>query len=158
MEIERKFLVEQHPSDRGFTSAALRQGYLLIGDGGEVRIRDAGGVHTLTVKSRGSLSREEHEISLSREQFDELWPATLGRRVEKTRHEFALDGMAAALDVFEGDLSGLVTVEVEFPSLSAARAFVPPEWFGREVTEDASYKNASLAVHGRPGETRGASG
>ena len=158
MEIERKFLVGQRPPDSGFTSAALRQGYLLIGDDGEVRIRDAGGAHTLTVKSRGSLSREEYEIPLSREQFDELWPATLGRRVEKTRHEFALDGRAAALDIFEGGLDGLVTVEVEFPSVAAAREFVPPEWFGREVTEDASYKNASLAVHGRPGETPGARG
>jgi CYTH domain-containing protein len=158
VEIERKFLVDRRPSDINLTSAALKQGYLVIGDDGEARIRDAGGAFTLTVKSRGSLSREEHEIPLSREQFDELWPATLGRRVEKTRHEFALDGMAAALDIFEGDLDGLVTVEVEFPSLAAARAFVPPEWFGREVTGDASYKNASLAVHGRPGETSGASG
>jgi adenylate cyclase len=158
VEIERKFLVDRRPSDIGLTSAALRQGYLVIGDDGEARIRDAGGAYTLTVKSRGSLSREEHEIPLSREQFDELWPATLGRRLEKTRHEFALDGMAAALDIFEGDLDGLATVEVEFPSVSAAHAFVPPEWFGREVTEDASYKNASLAVQGRPGDPSGASG
>ncbi|MFU8890365.1 MAG: CYTH domain-containing protein [Anaerosomatales bacterium] len=156
MEIERKFLVEQRPPAIAFTSAALRQGYLLIADDGEVRVRDAGGVYSLTVKSRGSLSREEHEVELTRDQFEALWPATLGRRVEKTRHEFTLGGMDAALDVFEGDLDGLVTVEVEFPSVSAARAFVPPAWFGPEVTEDASYKNASLAVHGQPGETPGA--
>jgi adenylate cyclase len=77
VEIERKFLVDRRPSDIDLTSAALRQGYLVIGDDGEARIRDAGGAFTLTVKSRGSLSREEHEIPLSREQFGELWPATL---------------------------------------------------------------------------------
>lgn len=158
MEIERKFLVERRPPDLDLTSAALRQGYLVISDDGEARIRDAGGAHTLTVKSRGDLSREEYEIALSPGQFDELWPATEGRRVEKTRHEFALDGMSAALDVFEGNLEGLVTVEVEFPSVAAARAFVPLEWFGAEVTEDAAYKNASLASQGLPGEAPGARG
>jgi adenylate cyclase len=121
VEIERKFLVEQLPPDAASTTSAIRQGYLIIGDDGEARIRDAGGAYTLTVKSRGSLSREEYEIPLSREQFDALWPATGGRRVEKTRREFGLDGMTAEVDIFEGDLDGLVLVEVEFASVPAAR-------------------------------------
>jgi adenylate cyclase len=43
--------------------------------------------------------------------------------------------------------------EVEFPSDEEAAQFVPPPWFGLEVTEDEHYKNVNLALHGRPGCT-----
>ncbi len=52
--------------------------------------------------------------------------------------------------MFHGDLDGLVLVEVEFESDDEMAAFVAPAWFGREVTEEAGYTNASLAVNGRP--------
>ncbi len=35
--------------------------------------------------------------------------------------------------------------EVEFDSEKKADEFVPPDWFGKEVTNEASYKNRSLA-------------
>ncbi len=54
------------------------------------------------------------------------------------------------LDVFAGDLDGLVMAEVEFTSTEEMTAFVPPVWFGREVTDDGRYTNASLALHGLP--------
>jgi CYTH domain-containing protein len=37
-------------------------------------------------------------------------------------------------------------VEVEFPSEAAARAFVPPDWFGEDVTGDRRYRNRTLAL------------
>jgi CYTH domain-containing protein len=27
---------------------------------------------------------------------------------------------------------------------------MPPSWLGREITDDARYKNRNLALHGRP--------
>jgi len=38
-----------------------------------------------------------------------------------------------------------MTVEVEFDSEPDARLFVPPSWFGQEVTGDPRYQNAALA-------------
>jgi adenylate cyclase len=52
--------------------------------------------------------------------------------------------------VFGGTLDGLYIVEVEFTSEDEATAFVAPQWFGREVTGDPAWTNASLARHGRP--------
>jgi CYTH domain-containing protein len=52
--------------------------------------------------------------------------------------------------VYSGALTGLMVAEVEFPSEEAARAFVPPAWFGREVTNDSRYKNRRLATEGLP--------
>ena len=50
------------------------------------------------------------------------------------------------LDIFLGEYEGLKLAEVEFPSEEAALAFVPPEWFGREVTFTGEYQNSRLAL------------
>lgn len=151
IEIERKFLVEGAVPDLDRAARAdLRQGYLATCDAGEVRIRDAGGHCTLTVKSGHGLERKEREVVLTREQFDSLWPATAGRQLEKRRYRIPTQGLLFEVDVYGGQLDGLMTVEVEFDSVEHARAFEPPQWFGRDVTGVGGYTNAELAVHGRP--------
>ena len=151
MEIERKFLLPGLPDGvEPAASAVLRQGYLVSGPDGSVRVRDADGAFTLTTKSGSGLAREETEIAITAEQFEQLWPATEGRRVEKHRHRIPAGALTYELDVFAGSLAGLSLVEVEFSSMAEAAAFVPPEWFGPEVTDDARYTNASLARDGLP--------
>jgi adenylate cyclase len=151
MEIERKFLIDRLPPelDEG-RGTPIRQGYLAVGEGPEVRLRDAGGRCTETVKIGRGLVRRELEVELEREQLGALWPATEGRRLEKTRHRLEVGGRTAEVDVYRGALAGLVVVEVEFGSEAEAAAFVPPSWFGVEVTGDERYANARLAVSGLP--------
>lgn len=60
-----------------------------------------------------------------------------------------LGAHAYEFDEYFGALGGLMTVEVEFETADDALAFEPPTWFGTEVTEDESYKNAALVL-GRP--------
>ena len=50
--------------------------------------------------------------------------------------------------MYDGAQEGLVTAEIEFPSLEASEGFAPPQWIGREVTGDARYANQSLALAG----------
>lgn len=54
------------------------------------------------------------------------------------------------LDVYAGELDGLLTAEVEFPDEETAVAFEAPEWFGEEVTGNTSYLNETLATEGAP--------
>lgn len=69
-----------------------------------------------------------------------------GSLVEKTRYLIALpEGRLAELDVFEGRLEGLVFVEVEFPSEEAAKQFVPPAWFGEDVSAIRLFSNGYLS-------------
>lgn len=151
MEIERKFLVSEPPHALpDVSSASLRQGYLVVGAEGEVRLRAAGSTCFLTVKSGSGMVRQEYEVVLTSEQFESLWPATAGRRLEKRRFVVPAGDLRYEVDVYTGALQGLMAVEVEFPTLEAAEAFEPPAWFGAEVTDDPAYKNASLAVHGAP--------
>jgi CYTH domain-containing protein len=156
-EIERKFLVrtlppglEAHPSE------PIAQGYLATApDGVEVRIRRRGDFTTLTVKSGPAMVRVEEEIPIEAARFDTLWPLTEGRRLEKVRHYLPLDDLTVELDVYGGALDGLVTAEIEFPSVDAARAFSPPPWLGEDVTGDTAYANQSLAVRRAPARPPG---
>jgi len=148
VEIERKFLVRRLPD--GFDAAPaeeIRQGYAEDG----LRFRQKGDRFFETRKFGLGLVSEEKEREISREEFEQAWPSTEGRRLEKTRSRVDLGaGLVAEVDLFKGGLVGLRYVEVEFPNVEIARAFIPPEWFGREVTEDARYKNSSLARYGFP--------
>jgi CYTH domain-containing protein len=151
MEIERKFLVDELPGGLGSDpGVSIAQGYLAAGEDAEVRLRRAGERLWLTAKRGGGMIRAEHEVELIADQFDALWPATEGRRLVKTRHAIPAAELLIELDVYSGALTGLMVAEVEFPSEEAARAFVPPAWFGREVTNDSRYKNRRLATEGLP--------
>jgi CYTH domain-containing protein len=151
VEIERKFLVDAIPEGlEWLDERALRQGYLALDGDTEVRVRDDAGAWRLTVKHGGGLRRVEEDIEIDARRGASLWELTEGRRVEKRRHRLALGAAMLEVDVFEGDLQGLVVAEVEFDGEDAARAFSPPGWFGREVTDDGAYKNRALAVQGRP--------
>ncbi len=153
MEVERKFLVGALPDElRSARRTRIAQGYLVLGEGEEARLRRREAALTLTVKAGRGLSRSETEIALGEDQFETLWPLTEGRRVTKVRHEVELPGgLVAEVDVYAEALEGLVVAEVEFADEAAAARFVAPPWFGPEVTDDDAYKNRALAVEGRPG-------
>jgi CYTH domain-containing protein len=151
LEIERKFLFTDLPPDVGPDAGTpIRQGYLAIADDAEVRLRDKGGRFFEAVKIGRGMVRDEFQVELDRSQFDALWPATKGRRIQKTRYRLKADGHRLDADVFDGALRGLNVVEVEFPDVRAAESYSPPDWFGREVTGDDRYANRCLAVSGVP--------
>jgi CYTH domain-containing protein len=150
-EIERKFLVKRLPP---YVASShhdnILQGYAAItADGGEVRLRRKGNSHTVTIKSGGDLERQEFETGLTPQQYGRLWPCTTGRRLAKTRYTLKQGELTFELDVYRAAHNGLVTVEVEFSTKRESLAFVPPDWFGREVTKDRRYKNQNLALHGK---------
>jgi adenylate cyclase len=150
VEVERKFLVPEPPDLGDTESDEIEQGYLAIGSDGEVRLRRRGEKLVLTAKRGAGLSRDEAEVELDRESFERLWPLTEGRRLHKRRHLIPDGDLTIELDVYEGDLEGLLVAEIEFDSEDQARAFEPPGWIGEEVTGDERYLNETLATQGRP--------
>jgi adenylate cyclase len=151
-EIERKFLVKSLPENLDqYPHKDIIQGYLAITeDGTEVRLRQKGKKYFQTVKSGSGKTRFESEIEITEEQFNSLWEATKGKRVEKTRYNIPHENGIIELDVYRGDLNGLLSAEMEFASEQASNDFVPPEWMSQEVTSDKRYKNQNLASHGIP--------
>ena len=148
MEIERKFLVKTMPDLSRVQKTYIQQGYIThSNDSVEVRLRQKDEQYFITVKSGSGMVRSEHEISIDRQQFETLWPETLGKQIEKSRWSWQLDTHTYELDVFAGVLNSLVLVEVEFSSIEQANSFQPADWFGREVTTEKCYKNKALAMN-----------
>ncbi len=150
MEIERKFLTEKIPFDiTAYPCHNMTQAYISFSP--TIRVRRSDEAYYLTVKGKGHLAREEFELPLTKEDYERLLQKTEGTPVVKKRYYVPLeDGLTAEVDLYEGALAGLITTEAEFPSLEAAEAFVPPEWFGKDVSEERAYKNTSLSLYGLP--------
>ena len=84
-------------------------------------------------------------MPLTAEAFEHMLPKIDGILIDKIRYMIPLDEKhVAELDIFQGILAPLRLVEVEFESIEEANAFVPPEWFGDDVTNSGEYHNSNL--------------
>ena len=148
MEIERKFLVKDLPENlESYKQKRISQGYLCTNP--VVRIRRSNDEYFLTYKSKGLMAREEYEMPLNAEAFEHMLPKIDGILIDKIRYLIPLDEThTAELDVFQGTLAPLRLVEVEFESVEDANAFVPPTWFGDDVTNSGEYHNSNLSKRG----------
>ena len=148
MEIERKFLVKELPENlESYEQKRISQGYMCTNP--VVRIRRSNDEYFLTYKSKGLMAREEYEMPLSAEAFEHMLPKIDGILIDKIRYLIPLDEThTAELDVFQGILAPLRLVEVEFESIEDANAFVPPAWFGDDVTNSGEYHNSNLSKRG----------
>ena len=113
-----------------------------------VRVRQEDDTYYLTYKSKGLMAREEYNLPLTKESYEHLRSKADGRILTKKRYLIPMEGTeyTIELDIFLGEYEGLKLAEVEFPSEEAALAFVPPEWFGREVTFTGEYQNSRLVL------------
>ena len=150
MEIERKYLVSELPKNLdSYPHTEIEQGYLCTSP--TLRIRRMGDVFILTVKEHfagtsTAIQNREEEFTMPRNSYERLKVKCDGNLVSKTRYRIPLaDGLIAELDLFHGAHQGVRLVEVEFPTVEAADAFVAPAWFGEDVSADPRYRNSWLA-------------
>lgn len=151
MEIERKFLITSLPD--GLDNYKLRiieQGYLC--DIPAIRVRKDNESYYMTYKSGDGIAREEANLPLTKESYEHLLPKSDGIIITKKRYEIPHGEVTIELDIFENELHGLIVAEVEFNSVEEAYKYVPPHWFGDEVTTDKRYSNAYLSRFGLPSE------
>lgn len=146
MEIERKYLVSTPPSDyKNWERRQIEQAYLCTEP--VVRIRREDDQFYLTYKSKGLLSRQEYNLPLTQSAYEHLLTKADGIILTKQRYRTPLKGtdLVIELDVFSGKYQGLMLAEVEFPDLETAETFIPPEWFGEDVTFSGKYQNSQLS-------------
>jgi CYTH domain-containing protein len=160
LEIERVFLLDRLPNlPPGAVALRIEQGYLPeecddqvgIEHFREGRIRritrpDGSVACVHTIKRGAGLVRTEIEQPMTPEQFEQIWPRTIGRRIAKTRHKIKHGDLVWEVDQFH-DLS-LVLAEVELPRADV-EVTLPP-WLAphvvREVTDEPEYRNFALAT------------
>jgi len=145
MEIERKYLISSLPADiESYPCRIIEQGYLSTEP--VVRIRRDNDDYLLTYKSKGLMVREEYNLPLTKESYEHLKTKIDGQLIRKHRYMIPLDDvLTIELDFFDGDLAPLILAEVEFPTEEMANHFVPPTWFGEDVTYSTDYHNSRLS-------------
>lgn len=90
--------------------------------------------------------REEYNLPLNEASYLHLKEKADGVILSKTRYLLPLDnGLTIELDVFDAPYEGLYLAEVEFPDEDSANHFLPPAWFGEDVTFSKTYHNSNLS-------------
>jgi CYTH domain-containing protein len=82
-------------------------------------------------------------IYLSEEEYGVL-SALPGRELHKRRHHLG----PYSIDVFEGELTGLILAEITFESDAEIRAHPTPDFAARDVSDDVRYTGGALAANG----------
>jgi adenylate cyclase len=146
-EIERKFLVANDGWRAGADQGRrLRQAYLAVTERAAIRVRIEDDIDAvLTVKSANpGLTRVEFEYPLPLRDAETLATLREGAVLQKTRFVVPHGGRDWEVDVYAGDNHGLVIAEIETET-ETADVELPP-WVGEEVTGEARYYAARLAM------------
>lgn len=158
MEIERKFIIKEIPLKLDvYPVRHMEQMY--ISTKPVIRIRKYDDKRVLTVKSKGLVSRQEYELFLDADEYNNLRCMASGNIIEKDRYiipltdtdgscgEAAIDKqLVIELDIFKGQFDGLIYAEVEFPSEELAECFAAPSWFLKDVTKAGIFQNSALSM------------
>lgn len=152
LEIERRFLIKEMPKSlEKYPKKRIEQYYLKAETDMQIRVRRIDGKGCFVGQKRAiGMVREEHEDKVSIDVFDAMHQAAVSKTIFKTRYLIPHGKLTIEVDVFAGFLEGLSIAEIEFPDVETAKAFVPLDWFAREVTDDIEYSNSVLAVRGMP--------
>lgn len=151
IEYERRFLVSPHSDWRSSVEAYSKLFEDCYIRGTRLRLRiltdsDTGRrVIKLTKKSESPSPyyRTISRILLSRGEY-ELLNRLEGDRLTKTRYYHNYLGRIFSIDVFQGELDGLILCETEADRLEDLMSIEQPPYATREVTEDPFFDGGSL--------------
>lgn len=155
-EIERKYLIEYPDiewleSNPSCQRVEIIQTYLNSADGDEIRVRQRGAdgnyIYFQTIKRKVSdVKRVEIERRLSQEEYLSLLMEadTNKRQIRKTRYCLTYENQYFEIDVYPFWYDKAIA-EIEIRDENVEIVFPDQIKVIKEVTDDASYKNASLA-------------
>lgn len=143
LEIERKFLVKKMPDLSGLTPVHYERHFLRMEKDYEERIQKKGDHYELGKKNRQSqLTRTTEKREISKEKYENLREHTIASLARRS-YLISTDP-EITLKIYEGVYEGLCRAEVEFLSETAAKAFVPLDWMGKEITNTPLGKDSKL--------------
>lgn len=152
-EIERTWIVKEMPprSELNIEPGRLHsviQDYILLDGQGELRTRKVNYMernqilYDMAVKIGNGMVRTEVLKELTKEEW-----LSLHRVAKASLQQTLIPCYTFVIHVYKGKLNGLALVEVEFPNIRESNKFIPPKWFGIEVTNDVRYRAKSLAFN-----------
>ena len=157
-EIERKWLIKEEDIPYNLKGENvevydIQQTYLCFDPEMRVRNYNNGESYEYTMKTNmtnDGLVRDEVNIDINKEQYDNLIKKKEGMTIHKTRYQFYDKGEIIAIDIFHDELDGLAYMEIEFKTKEESDNYKDPDWVIKDVTDDVNYKNGHLARYGIP--------
>lgn len=153
IERERKFLLQDLPE--GLTRA---DHHLQITDnyitGTRLRIRKVRDPRTnkWTVKFTQKFAPDENDLSRTvitniylNAQEAEILSVFEANEVRKNRYKFEYEGRTFGIDMFLGDLFGLVLAEISFDNDEEMESFLMPRFALAEVTNNSRFSGGTLS-------------
>lgn len=150
IEYELTFLARELPIEiRAVSPVKFRDIYLPDSvEHPHLRIRQKGNSYEITkkmpIRGRDSSEQLEQTIPLEPAEFKALLNVSR-KTLEKDRYFVKIDGRAAEVDVFKGDLKGLVLIDFEFGDEKQKAAFQPPDCCLVDVTQEKFVAGGLLA-------------
>lgn len=151
MEIERKWLINIEDIPYDLTKCEhldIEQAYISFRPTIRIRKISNKDEYILTIKSPSldkGLSRQEYEINISSQDYDNLLNRKEGIVLSKTRYRVKQGEYILEIDLFHNEYDGLAYMEVEFESVEKANIYIPPSFVKQELTYNKKFSNASLA-------------
>jgi len=147
LEIERKFLVDREYLPEMSQGVKIIQGYL--SEKPSVRFRIMSGILQITVKNYLSggvrFELKTPPQAITPEEQETLMQMAISPPIIKERYKIGYNDLIWEIDVYQGENQGLITADVELPSLNYPVAL--PDWAAREITGDSRYSNLNLGRH-----------
>ncbi len=151
IELELTYLASSLPKEiNGAAATTLKDIYVPQTDGihPRLRIRRKGDKYEITKKvpidENDASAHTELTIPLNQDEFEAL-EHTSNKVVQKDRYKIVIDGHVAEVDVFTGDLEGLVVIDFEFDTEEEKSNFVAPNVCLADVTQEQFIAGGKLA-------------
>jgi adenylate cyclase len=146
-EIERKFKV--NVTQMSFIEKLLPknivQGYIHSSSSIITRIRIIDDTAFLTIKGgESALERDEFEYEIPLSEANEMMTLFCTKLLKKKRYLVYQNDLCWEIDVFEGNLQGLIIAEIELKEINTSINL--PDWIAEEVTDDPNYLNINLIL------------
>lgn len=150
LELEYTFLARELPAEIGKT-APKRLIDIYVPESAnhpQLRLRQKGDLYQITKKApaaKGDASTQiETTIQLNSDEFEALSGASQ-KRIIKDRYLVTINGFPAEVDVFRGQLEGLVLIDFEFTSEDERAKFTIPNVCLADVTQEEFIAGGLLA-------------
>jgi CYTH domain-containing protein len=151
LELELSYLAEFIPPQvKSVDPRYVEDTYFSNSDAESVlRLRRIGDSYLISKKvqvvGKNGTTSTEQSIVLSEEEYRSISCIKGMLRVQKNRFHVNIDGKMADVDVFLGDLSGLVIIEFEFMTEEDMNSFEKPSCCGNDVSNEVGIAGFHLA-------------
>ena len=153
LELERRFLLRELPSDlaeqangwfivdRYIVDTRLRLRRMIEMESGQIVFKFG---QKYRAPSQGGAETTLTNMYLDEKEYDGLSKLE-AREVVKRRYRYVKDGLEYGVDVFEGELRGLILAEIECETEPECERLQTPSFALREVTDDIFFSGGFLA-------------